>query len=469
MKAKALLKKVGYEIENDFEIHEIQIDSRLVEKNDIFIALMGTHTDGHLYIQEALENGAKLILTERKMPFHTIVMKNGHQTLSQLAYYFYQEPTKDIEVIGVTGTNGKTTTTTLLYQALKQAGCQVALIGTNGLYYPEGFIPLENTTPDVLYLMRYFKKCQDMQIHTVIMEVSSHALSLGRVEHIQFNIAVFTNLTRDHLDFHHDMESYFLAKQQLFASLTKDSFAILNADDMTYVRLKNHTSAKVLSYGIDQGDYKAKNITLGMSGTSFEVDGISVKSDLLSQANVYNLLAVYSVLRVLGYSKEKTAFLIQNCKPIEGRLEKVYHHDFLAVVDYAHSPDAIHHVLTFLSEIKKGRLIAVIGCGGERDKSKRPIMSQIACKKADFVILTSDNPRNENPKDILKDMLEGLNYSNYCVIVNRKEAIEKAIALACFGDIVAVLGKGHECYQIIGEKKYHFSDKEEILRVIKGE
>lgn len=470
MRAKELLQKVGYEIEEDFEVHDIQMDSRLITENDIFIALNGAHTDGHRYIPDALAKGAKLILSEYEVPgYSTIVMSDSHKTLSTLAYYFYGEPTQNMTVIGVTGTNGKTTTTTLLYQALRALGKRCGLIGTNGLYYPEGFIPLNNTTPDALLLMRYFKKFQDLNIHTVIMEVSSHALVLGRVDYIRYDVAVFTNLTQDHLDFHKDMEDYFNAKKMLFTDLDTNATAVLNADDETYRRLQAATQANIISYGIQNGDYRAENVRLRMEDTQFDVAGSHVVSDLLSIANVYNLLAVFTVLISLGYDQNKVIEVISRLPHIEGRMEKVYNQEFLALVDYAHSPDSIANALNFLNEIKKGRLIALVGCGGDRDKSKRPKMAKEACSKADFAILTSDNPRTENPEDILKDMQEGLNYTNYCVIVNRKDAISQAVNMAQPGDIIAVLGKGHEDYQIIGTTKYHFSDKEEILKAIKGE
>lgn len=470
MNAKTLLKMVGYDINIDFEVHDIQMDSRLIEENDIFIALNGAHTDGHRYIASAIEKGAKLILSEHEVEgFETVVMNDSHKTLSSLAYYFYGEPTKNMEVIGVTGTNGKTTTTTLLYKALNKAGKRCGLIGTNGLYYPEGFIPLNNTTPDALLLMRYFKKFEDLDIHTVIMEVSSHALVLGRVDYVKYKIAVFTNLTQDHLDFHKDMEDYFNAKKMLFTDLDEDGFAILNYDDKTYEPLKKACKSHVSSYGIEGGDYHATNIHLRMEDTQFDVEGYHVTSDLLSIANVYNLLAVYSVMNCLGYEKQFIVDLMSTLPHIEGRMEKVYNQDFLALVDYAHSPDSVRNALSFLNEIKKGKLIAIVGCGGDRDKTKRPKMAHVACEMADISIFTSDNPRTENPEDILKDMVEGLNYSNYCVIVNRKEAIQRAISIVQPGDIIAVLGKGHEDYQIIGTTKYHFSDKEEILKAIKGE
>lgn len=471
MNAKELLAKVGYEIENDFEVHDIQMDSRLITGNDIFIALNGAHTDGHRYIQSAIEKGAKLIMAEHPVVgVNVIVMDDPQNTLAALAYYFYGEPSKDMEVIGVTGTNGKTTTTTLLYQALLMQGKRCGLIGTNGLYYPNGFIPLNNTTPDALLLMRYFKKFKDMGIDTVIMEVSSHALVLGRVNFVSYKIAVFTNLTQDHLDFHKDMEDYFNAKKMLFTDLDDDGYAVLNYDDeYTFDRLKRATKANVISYGINGGMHQATNIQLKMEDTQFDVEGVHVTSDLLSIANVYNLLAVYSVLRILGYEKEAIVKCINTLPHIDGRMEKVYNQDFVAVVDYAHSPDSVRNALIFLNEIKKNRLIALVGCGGDRDKSKRPKMARVACELTDLAILTSDNPRTEDPEAILKDMQEGLNYTNYCVIVSRKEAIKKAISMAQKGDIIAILGKGHEDYQIIGMTKHHFSDKEEILKAIKGE
>lgn len=470
MRAKELLEKVGCSIDFDFEVHDIQMDSRLIQENDIFIALKGANVDGHSFIPSAVQKGAKLIISEREVEgYNCVVVQDGYRVMGTLAYYFYGEPSKDMEVIGVTGTNGKTTSTTLLYKALNAMGRKTGLIGTNGLYYPEGFIPLNNTTPDGLLLMRYFKQFKDLGIQSVVMEVSSHALVLGRVDHIQYKVGVFTNLTQDHLDFHKDMEDYFNAKKKLFERLPEDGYAIINADDFTCEGLKACTKAIVSSYGVKDGDFKAENLILAMENTQFDIDGMHIQSDLLSIANVYNLSAVYAVLKVLGYDKEEIASIVSSLPHIDGRMEKVYNGEFLALVDYAHSPDSVENALTFLSEIKKGKLIALVGCGGDRDKTKRPKMAKVACEKADVAILTSDNPRTEDPEAILKDMQEGLNYSNYYVIVNRKEAIQKAILMAQPGDIIAVLGKGHEDYQIIGTTKYHFSDKEEILEAIKGE
>lgn len=470
MRAKELLEKVGCSIDVDFEVHDIQMDSRLIQENDIFIALKGANVDGHSFIPSAVQKGAKLIISEREVEgYNCVVVQDGYRVMGTLAYYFYGEPSKDMEVIGVTGTNGKTTSTTLLYKALNAMGRKTGLIGTNGLYYPEGFIPLNNTTPDGLLLMRYFKQFKELGIQTVVMEVSSHALVLGRVDHIQYKVGVFTNLTQDHLDFHKDMEDYFNAKKKLFERLPENGYAIINADDFTCEGLKACTKAIVSSYGVKDGDFKAENLILAMENTQFDIDGMHIQSDLLSIANVYNLSAVYAVLKVLGYDKEEIASIVSSLPHIDGRMEKVYNGEFLALVDYAHSPDSVENALTFLSEIKKGKLIALVGCGGDRDKTKRPKMAKVACEKADVAILTSDNPRTEDPEAILKDMQEGLNYSNYYVIVNRKEAIQKAILMAQPGDIIAVLGKGHEDYQIIGTTKYHFSDKEEILEAIKGE
>ncbi len=470
MDAKTLLKKVGYDIDENFIVHDIQMDSRLIQENDIFIALKGANSDGHDFIQMALERGAKLVITQKKVEgVNSLVVDDAFHLLGELAYHFYEQPTKNMEVIGVTGTNGKTTTTTLLYQSLLKAGKRCGLIGTNGLYYPEGFIPLNNTTPDALLLMRYFKKFKDLDITTVIMEVSSHALVLGRVNHIHFNIAVFTNLTQDHLDFHKDMDDYFEAKKKLFTSLDECDYAVLNYDEACYERLKEATNAKIVSYGVNGGDIHATDISLDMYQTKFKVHNREISSDLLSIANVYNMLACYSVLTCLGYSEEKIISLVSGLEHINGRLEKVYNEDFIAIVDYAHSPDSVRNILTFLKDLKKNRVISIVGCGGDRDRSKRPKMAKVACMYSDLAILTSDNPRTENPQSILEEMCAGLNYDNYCVIVDRKEAIRKAIAIAQKGDIIAVLGKGHEDYQIIGTTKIHFSDKEEIIKAIEGE
>lgn len=470
MKFSELCELIHVTPVSDFEIHDIQMDSRLIQENDIFIALEGALTDGHKYIPSAIEKGAKAVFAQHQVECEVpvYIMEDEKQMVGDLAYYFYGEPCKDMYIIGVTGTNGKTTTTTLIYNALLKMGKRCGLIGTNGLYYPEGFIPLANTTPDALLLQRYFKTLKDMDIQTVVMEVSSHAMVLKRVAHVPYQMAVFTNLSQDHLDFHKDMEDYFNAKKQLFEQLPETSFAIVNSDDeATCAKLLASTKAKTSTYGItNEATYRASHVSLEMEATQFDVDDVHIHSDLLSIANVYNMLAVYSVLKALGYEKEKIGEVISSLEHINGRMEKVYNGEYIALVDYAHSPDSIRNALNFLSQLKKGRLIALVGCGGDRDKTKRPKMSNVACKYADLAILTSDNPRTEDPDAIIKDMLEGLNYENYCVIVNRREAIETAIKMAQPGDVIAVLGKGHEDYQIIGTTKYHFSDKEEILNAI---
>jgi len=470
MKAKELLKKVGITLDFDFEVNEIQLDSRLVQKNDIFVALHGSLSDGHDFVASAIEKGAKLIISEREIEgIATIVNADAYHIMIELAYFFYGQPSDHLSFIGVTGTNGKTSITTLLYQCLIKLNKKCCVFGTNGLYYPNGCIALDNTTPDPLILMRCLKKMLDLGIKTVIMEVSSHALILDRVRHVQFDIAIFTNLTQDHLDFHKDMKDYFNAKAILFKNLKSTAAAIINFDDEYGKQLPALTKANVYSYSIHEpSTVQAMNVRLDLYTTSFDIDGYQVKNQLLSMANIYNCLAIYCTMQVLGYRQIEIVELLNQVTCIRGRLEKVYSQDYVAIVDYAHSPGGIINILSFLNELKKNRIITVLGCGGNRDKSKRAIMANLACQHSDIAILTSDNPRMEDPNAILADMTNGLNYSNYYVIVNRREAIKKAIEMARKDDIIAVLGKGHEDYQIIGAKKIHFSDKEEILKAIEG-
>ena len=449
----------------------IRSDSRKVKPGDIFVALKGISSNGSQYIEDAIKNGASKLIVEEdgnySIPYE--VVDDSRKYLENYLVNNYNKYLDEMTLIGITGTNGKTTTAFLLYDALNKLGRKCAYMGTIGFYLEDKVYSLPNTSPDVTEVYDMIITAYDSGYRYMTLEISSHGLDMNRLEGINFDYAVFTNLTQDHLDFHKDMDDYFNAKKKLFEKLPNDGFAIINADDFTYDGLKKCTSASVYSYGVHNGDFKAENLSLEMEDTQFDIDGMHITSDLLSIANVYNLSAVYAVLKVLGYNKEDIASIVSSLPHIDGRMEKVYNGEFLALVDYAHSPDSVENALSFLSEIKKGRLIALVGCGGDRDKTKRPKMAKVACEKSDIAILTSDNPRTEDPEAILKDMQEGLNYDNYYVIVNRKEAIQKAISMAQPGDVIAVLGKGHEDYQIIGTTKYHFSDKEEILEAVKGE
>ena len=469
MRAKELLEKVGYSIEVDFEINDLIMDSRLVRNNDIFIALKGALFDGHDFIDEAIKKGAKLIIAEREViGYPYVLIEDISKVMASLAYYFYGQPSDSLRFIGVTGTNGKTSCSSLIYQSLSLLKEPACLIGTDGLYYyPDGFVQLANTTPDALVLMKNLKKMKDLGIKTIIMEVSSHALALGRVQNIEFDIAIYTNLTQDHLDFHKDMEDYFLTKSLLFSNLKSEAYAVINADDSYGKRLIELNNGKALTYSVDNiSDFKATNLKLDMYETTYNLDNKEIKTDLLSIANVYNSLSTYIVLKILGYDSDLIISLMSKLTPVAGRLDKVYNKDYLACVDYAHTPAGMENILEFLKKIKRNRVITVIGCGGDRDKSKRPIMGDIACRLSDVVIFTSDNPRTEKPEAILEDITTQLNYPNYCVIVDRRKAINKAISLAEKDDIITVLGKGHEDYQIIGTTKRPFSDKEEILKAV---
>ena len=437
----------------------IKSDSRKIEKGDTFIALDGVNHHGHEYIEDAIKRGAKrIICTEGNYDVETIYVPNTHEYLVEYLDATYQEELQDIKLIGVTGTNGKTTTCFLIYQALNQLSIPCAYVGTIGFYINGKVKDLTNTTPDVLELYDMILQAKQAGCKYVVMEVSSHALSYQRIGKLKFHYAFFSNLTEDHLDFHKTMENYALAKQKLFYQLEEDHTCFINCDDSyaSYFLLEqNHN----LTYGTKNSNYKISNIQVDISNTTFQCNGYRYQMKLLGKYNVYNMVCVIALLSVMNFTNEQIKNVIKNLEPPKGRMEVLSFLRGKIVIDYAHTPDAVQQILLTAREIPHQKIYTIVGCGGDRDPLKRPIMGEIATSLSDFVIFTSDNPRTEDPFHILKDITADLQKNNFTVIENRKDAINKGIQMMKKNDILLVLGKGHENYQIIKDEIIDFDDK----------
>lgn len=448
---------------------EIRTNSKEVKKGDVFIALKGVSHDGHEFIKEAIENGASKIIAERGfygVPYE-IVSDTRVYLKDYLEKYYYPQ-INDIKLIGITGTNGKTTTAFLLYEAFKQLGYKAAYIGTIGFYIDEKEKELSNTTPDLLDLYHLLRICKEKGCKYVVMEVSSHSLSYGRVDSLLFDYAIFTNLTQDHLDYHKTMENYATAKEKLFTKLKTDGVAIINNDDPykeRFLKNENHN----ITYGFSENsDYQIGNIEVSALSSIFNLSHLNDKktyqTQLLGKYNLYNLTSALVVL-----TEENLCFDSKNVEkltPPIGRMEKIRYNENTVIIDYAHTPDAVEKVLKCASTFARGKVYTIVGCGGNRDKSKRPIMAKVATTYSDYVIFTSDNPRDEDPISILDDMERGVCMHNYEVIVDREKAISSGIQLLKKEDVLLVLGKGHETYQIVKGEKKHFDDKEIVMKYI---
>jgi UDP-N-acetylmuramoyl-L-alanyl-D-glutamate--2,6-diaminopimelate ligase len=459
---------------DNIEVTNIVMDSRKVVSGNLFVCIAGYTVDGHDFVKQAEQKGAVAIVAEKpvdsKLP--TIYVADSHRALSMLAVKFFENPTSKLPLIGVTGTNGKTTVTYLLEAIFQLAGRKTGVIGTIHMKIGEKTYPVVNTTPDALMLQQSFKHMVDEGVDQAIMEVSSHALVQGRAHGCDYDMAIFTNLSQDHLDFHKDMDEYLRAKSLLFAQLgnnyteEKLKFAIINEDETASKVLKESTAQHVITYGINKpSQVTATNIKLGAKGIHFQlqtpVGNIHIKSKLMGKFNVYNMLAASAaaIATNIPLSVIQTAF--EQIGGVNGRFEPVNEgQPFAVIVDYAHTPDSLENVLQTVKEFATERVFVVVGCGGDRDRTKRPIMAKIAVEYADKAILTSDNPRTEDPQAILDDMISGLSQdSTYEVIVDRKEAIYEAVHQAAPGDIIVIAGKGHETYQQIGHTKHDFDDR----------
>ena len=483
MKLIELLKNV--EVLNTFgntevEITGVNIDSRRIETGHLFVAIPGTQTDGHKFIPKAIELGAAAILCEQ-MPEEQlegvtyIVVESTESVVGTVATHFFGDPSRKLKLVGVTGTNGKTTIATLLYNMFRKFGHKCGLLSTVCNYIEGEAIPADHTTPDPIELNRLLAQMVDAGCDYAFMECSSHAIAQKRIGGLKFAGGLFTNLTRDHLDYHKTVENYRNAKKAFFDGLDKDAFAITNADDKNGQYMVQNTKAQVKTYSIrSMADFKAKIIECHFEGMYLDINGKEVGVQFIGKFNVSNLLAVYGAAIMLGKKPEDILVILSTLKSVSGRLEPIHSPEgYTAIVDYAHTPDALENVLNTINEVLngKGKVITVCGAGGNRDKGKRPIMAQTAAKLSDKVIITSDNPRFEEPQDIINDMLAGLDnkqMKKVVSIVDRKEAIRTACMMAEKGDVILIAGKGHEDYQEIKGVKHHFDDRE-IVREIFSE
>ena len=480
MKLNELLKNV--EVLNtlgdvDVEITGVNIDSRRIEAGHLFVAIPGTVTDGHKFIPKAIELGATAVLCEKlpeeQDPKVTFVqVASTESCVGEVATQFYGDPSRKLKLVGVTGTNGKTTIATLLYNMFRKFGHKCGLLSTVCNYIEDEAIPADHTTPDPIELNRLLAQMVDAGCEYAFMECSSHAIAQKRIGGLKFAGGLFTNLTRDHLDYHKTFENYRDAKKAFFDGLEKDAFAITNADDKNGMVMVQNCKANVKTYSTrTMADFKAKIIECHFEGMYLDINSKEVGVQFIGKFNVSNLLAVYGAAVMLGKKPEDILLIMSTLKSVNGRLEPIHSPEgYTAIVDYAHTPDALENVLNAIHEVLngKGKVITVCGAGGNRDKGKRPIMAQEAVKQSDKVIITSDNPRFEEPQDIINDMLAGLDQKQMkkvVSIVDRREAIRTACMLAEKGDVILIAGKGHEDYQEIKGVKHHFDDKEVVKEI----
>lgn len=470
------------------EITGLEMDSRKITSGNLFICVSGIDgflEDRHQFVEDAVKNGAVALIVERDVNIEIpkIIVKDARYAMAVIASHFYGYPSNKMKLIGITGTNGKTTTSYLIEKILTDYGFQTGLMGNNGVKIGSKWYPTEINTQEPPTLQRNLQMMKNHNTDYCVMEVTSQGLHMERVKGCNFKIAVFTNLTQDHLDYHGTFQEYKRVKGLLFSRLGNDfsttdkKIAILNVDDPSVEYFKKVTSAEVITYGIHNGaDVQAKNITLSPRGIQFLVSTFNgekeISLNLVGRFNVYNALAAITTALVEGIPLANINDSLSNVKSIEGRMEIIdENQDYLVIVDYAHTPDALENVLDTISEFSKGKIITVFGCGGDRDAKKRPIMGKIAGSYSDFVYITSDNPRSEDPHTIIKDIEKGFsqnNYLNYKVEVDRELAIKHAINMASSNDIVLIAGKGHETYQILKDTTIHFDDKERAREAIKN-
>lgn len=474
----ARIKPVSICGSTDIEITGINIDSRRIKQGHIFVAMKGTQVDGHKFIGKAIELGAAAVLLE-DMPDEIqdgvtyVQVESTEDCVGIVATTYFGNPSSKLKLVGVTGTNGKTTIATLLYNMFRKFGHKVGLLSTVCNYIDGEPIPASHTTPDPIELNELLAKMVEAGCEYAFMECSSHAIHQKRIGGLTFAGGLFTNLTRDHLDYHKTFENYRDAKKMFFDNLPKTAFAITNADDKNGMVMVQNTKAQVKTYSTrSMADYKARILECHFEGMYLEVDGREVGVQFIGKFNVSNLLAVYGAAVMLGKQPEDVLVVMSTLKSVNGRLDPIQSPDgWTAIVDYAHTPDALENVLNAIHEVLngKGKVITVCGAGGNRDKGKRPLMAQEAVKQSDKVIITSDNPRFEEPQDIINDMLAGLSTEQkkkVISIADRKEAIRTAAMMAEKGDVILVAGKGHEDYQEIKGVKHHFDDHEVIREII---
>ena len=471
----------------DREIHAIHFDSRKVDNGDLFVAQVGTAVDGHTFIDGCVANGAAAVVLSNRAYLPTtndqrlttfILVNNTDEALGLLASRWFGEPSKQLTLVGVTGTNGKTTIATLLYKLVRALGHKAGLLSTVVNYIEDEAVPATHTTPDALELNGLLRRMVDAGCTYAFMEVSSHAIAQERIAGLDFDGALFTNLTRDHIDYHKTFDNYRDTKKRLFDNLKPSAFAVTNKDDKNGLVMTQNCRATVRTYSVQSlADYKAQILEEGFEGMLLNVNGKEVFVPLVGRFNVSNLLCIYGAALCLGFDELDVLRVLSTLKPVNGRFETIHSpKGWTAIVDYAHTPDAVDNVISTINEIlgqkltangQKPRLITVVGCGGNRDKGKRPMMAQIAKRGSEQLILTSDNPRDEEPADILKDMTDGLTPEELrttLVIEDRAAAIQTACTLAQPGDVILIAGKGHEDYQIVKGVKHHFDDHEQVKK-----
>ena len=458
----------------DIDINNIQFDSRQVQDNDVFVAQKGVTVDGHQYIEKAVSLGAKAVICEevpeeRSEQVTYIKVEDSNVALAITAANYYNNPSKSLQLVGVTGTNGKTTIASLLYQLFKKAGYKVGLLSTVKIMVDEIEYKATHTTPNSVTINEYLSKMVDEGVEYCFMEVSSHGIHQKRTEGLEFVGGVFTNLSHDHLDYHETFAEYRDVKKSFFDSLPKSAFALVNIDDKNGQIMLQNTKAIKQTYALKTiGDFKAKVLEKRFSGTLLTINGIEVWTKLIGEFNAYNLLAIYGVAELLGLEKLEILRIVSELESVSGRFQyTISNEGVTAIVDYAHTPDALKNVLQTINDIRTGNetVITVVGCGGDRDATKRPKMALIASQLSNQAIFTSDNPRTEDPQSIIDQMEEGVaaeNYKKTLSILDRRQAIKTACRLAKTGDIILIAGKGHEIYQEINGIRHHFDDLEEI-------
>lgn len=484
MKLKTILEKckvLKIHGSDDVEVNNITSDSREVQSGSLFIAVEGINTDGHDYIGKAIEQDVQVVVYDKPMfeeyfsRVTYVQVEDSSIALAQIASVWFGNPSSQLKLVGVTGTNGKTTVATLLYNTFRELGYAVGLLSTVANFVNEEKYSTTHTTLEPISLNHLLRKMVDAGCEYAFMEVSSHAIHQNRTFGLSFVGGVFTNLSQDHLDYHNNMLEYRDVKKSFFDSLPSQSFALTNYDDKNGDVMLQNTKATKKYYSIKRiADYKARILEKHFDGTEIEINGKQLIVQFVGDFNVYNLLAVYGTAILLGQSEEDVLRILSMLKPVAGRFETIRSsNDITAIIDYAHTPDALINVLQSINDVlnKRGDIITVVGTGGNRDRTKRPIMAKEALNLSDKLILTSDNPRFEEPQDILNDMLAGLNTKEQFItlsIVDRREAIKVAITMAKPGDVVLIAGKGHEDYQEIKGVRHHFDDKEEVERVFKA-
>lgn len=481
-KLKDILYKVTIEAvhgSTDLIINKIEFDSRKVSNNDVFVAIKGTLSDGHQFIDKAISLGAAVVVCE-ELPatllenITYVKVQNSNQALSYLAANFYDNPSQKLKLVGITGTNGKTTIASLLYQMFKKAGYKVGLLSTVKIMVDDVEYKATHTTPDSLTINHYLDEMVEVGCEFCFMEVSSHGIHQKRTESLHFEGGVFTNLSHDHLDYHDTFVEYRDVKKSFFDSLPKSAFAITNVDDKNGVIMLQNTFARKRTYALKTyADFKAQILENQLSGLVLKINNDEVWTKLIGSFNAYNLLAIYGVALELGIESNEALRLLSELESVSGRFQFIISNSKItAIVDYAHTPDALENVLKTIEDIRTNneQLITIVGCGGDRDKTKRPIMANIASTMSDKAIFTADNPRTENPQTIIEEMeagVEGQNFKKTISILDRKQAIKTACQMANSGDIILIAGKGHETYQEINGVRHDFDDMQIVQEILK--